>query len=297
MRKLAYLLTSLLVCGCFFDNKTEVEPNKKVQKTEVLGGEIYLKDIHGVDRGAEAEAYVGLYKVENEKKEIVSRFYRGMTREVTANTSPCTIERKQKKAQRSVKLMEILSVGKFGFTTLSSEELVDIPETENHTYHKTLKEGMPSGAYKFVAEGNGRVPKFGVLLSMPEDLTKVIINGSDFSTDPVNIKKSENLKASWNSTVYENEKDTILLKVLTENNDEYIDLICGVKERTLKKENGMTTWEIDKAEFQDLALTTDLEKLALIGLFRYHHIIANDREPLFDLVGMRMYNTRGGVGE
>ncbi len=298
MRKFVYLLLSVLVAGCFFDNKTEVDPNKKLQRTEVVGGEIYLKDIHGVEHGAGTEALFKMYSIEDDKKESSTRLYRGMTREVVAQSSNCTVQHNPIDAAKStLKAKEIISVGKLSFTISNSQQLIDLTESDKHLYSTTLKEGMPGGSYKYIAAGKGSAPKFGVLLSMPEDLTKVIVNGADFSTDPATIKKSENVKASWNSTLYDNENDIIMIKILTQTKSEFVDLICAVREQTLRKENGMTSWEIDKEEFKDLALTTDLAKPALIGVFRYHHLTQEDREPLLDLIGMRMYNSAAVILE
>jgi len=282
----------MIITGCFFDSKTEPNPNVQNQKSEIVGGEIIMQDVHGVNRGADAEAQFGMYQVNNQQK--LSRMYRGLSRQVTAESSPCSISRSPIKAPTGSS-RELVSVGRLLFGPLTSENLLEMKENSRHAYQYLLNEGIAAGLYQFVAEGKDKAPKFAEVLSMPEDLTQVLVNGFDFSKDPVNIKKSENMNISWNATSFENERDSIILTVMTDTQDEHVDLNCKIQERTLGKENKMTNWVIDKKEFQDMPTTST--NLGMIALLRYHILERKNKEPVLNLIGLRMYNTVAGIGE
>ncbi len=291
MKKLVYFGISVFLTGCFFDNKAE-DTSKKPQLEQFPVGVLIMQDVHGPKSGADLEAAFWIQSVEKPAK--ISRQYRGFLGATdAAESNVCKISRRPQPTEKPAEA-QYLSAGNLSFGVANSQTMTPMKEYKNHFYQLPLTSGIGSNLFQIAGSGSKEIPKFIVPLSFPEDLTTMVVNNFDFSKDPVNVKKSENLKVTWNAALLEDERDYMELAILTDTEKEQIDLHCRFQEKLLLRNDKTMSWEISKEYLQELPLTTQPGKITVA---RTRTAIINTRLPVTQTIGTRVFQTIVGVGE
>jgi hypothetical protein len=189
-----------------------------------------------------------------------------------------------------------LTVGEVSFGTGQSD-LTPLQEDTNHLYQLSLQPNFPGGIYYALVKGTSTAPHFSLKMAMPESMNHVLAQGQDFETSSSTaFRKSETLQLSWDAptTDLDIQSNQMELVVVSQNDQETVQLVCGILEKDLMANSPTVNWAIPNNYLQGLDATTK----GLLVLKRAQLREASSASiGVVDVESLRVYATNALIAE
>ncbi|MBI4404349.1 MAG: hypothetical protein HY537_09325 [Deltaproteobacteria bacterium] len=276
-RFLFLFLAAPFLCSCFLDKEDPGSKDPHVEKPAVLGVVAMIDNMRPT--GAGASIVAGFFK--KEQASAARLIHAEASREAKCalrTVQPSRDTRRTLFATSSSRSLKFLSAGAVSFGPAGQPSLSAIPQTASNLYGLALTPNFPAGFYSIRAEGAGDVPGFTDLLSVPEPMGGVLVNGIDVNNRP-NIKKSEQLVLRWNAPYFPNGGNGIEFWLTTDT----VELSCLIDESSLVPAGGVISWILPSSILTKLLVSSSAD----FGIERSHSRVKEISNLLVELRGSR----------
>ncbi len=269
MKSLLICLTvSACVSGCFFN----IHRDGKALNSGKLAGIVVLQDV----RGAWEETYVRAGFAALEQRTQLRTLWAENDRFNGLRTTPKAQSGGATSMQCGVGEVPArdidrdagwLSVGEFYYGEAEGSNLERIGEEADKSYLEILPAPFGPGMKKFVAQGLGEVPAFGVTAPVPVELEGAQVNGLPL-TDKTKliISRSQPLAIEWATPVSIGEYNVMGLDIAVEAKGKKFGLECAIFEKEFAAGLAAAKWNIPASVMSQLPVSGDV----LVRVSRRH---------------------------
>jgi hypothetical protein len=201
------------------------------------------------------------------------------------------------RAAAPAKLVRI-NVGKFGFgPALQSSLLLVDPITEEESikkfgnaeakdkYQVVLEPRIPAGAYVAVSDGTPDVDGFSEVLSMPEDVRHLRLNGYDFGDPRIEFDPKKPLDFYWRAPAITNDQNGLIMQVIHGQTDTIYGVACDMSEADVLTTSGYKNFSLNPTWFSEFPTTGQVS----VYFIRAHHRRPENKRSRIDIQGMRTF--------
>lgn len=181
-----------------------------------------------------------------------------------------------------------LSVGNVFFGPVLQNDLKKLDKSSQNIYQGILDVGLPAGAFQILAEGEAGVSAFGEVLTLPEQLQWVRVNGVDFGEPIMEYQRGDDLEVSWREPLIENSENKVLIAFTARDDKETFAVTCTADESDIMAVKSMKTFKIDAS------LLADAPKKAVVAmqLSRGHVLRPARKASVITLQGLRTFYSK-----
>ncbi len=152
-----------------------------------------------------------------------------------------------------------VSVGKLAFGAALQSSFLELKADQNYHYTAVLPTVVPAGLYQIAAEGAEFVDSFGEILSVPEEVRSLRLNGMDFGNPTMEFDPSRPLEVFWREPGIANDQNGILAELSMQDANYTYALTCALREEDIPTVKGYKVWNLDSAWFSELPKTGSVE--------------------------------------
>jgi hypothetical protein len=145
-----------------------------------------------------------------------------------------------------------VSVGAVGFGPALQTSLIELEASQNFVYSANLDPGVPAGAYVLAAGGTEEIPAFQELLSMPEEVRNLRIDGYEFGDPAWLMRRDEPTEFSWRAPSVPNEDNVIFVDVVARTDSQEFIVSCAGYESAMSKDKGFHDWTLGSGWLSDI---------------------------------------------
>ncbi len=275
MKKILYVLVATSVCGCLLTQSDPAPPVKRpflegkvvVEHVTVPNqGEITALNagfrIRPADKGT-APKPVGVHLATEEGR---FRAANELLRTDPGRAPECQKLKISKKPSASTEKPVApaepgwLDIGKIGFGPALQPNLTFLELTSQKRYQTVFRLGLPPGAYQLLNDGTPDTPPLREVLSMPEEVFSLRLNGKDFGDPFVAFQPAKDLALSWREPAPPpNERNGIMMEIVVEDADYLYGVFCAKYESEIPVTANRKQWSLDEAWFAEFPRTGDGE--------------------------------------
>ncbi len=181
--------------------------------------------------------------------------------------------------------LERVNVGTLGIGPVLQEAFEIFQVSETNRYQAILKPATPAGAYAIVSEGNETADSFSEILTLPEQVRHLRINGVDFGDVMLDFEPARNQELFWAEPAIANAANGIVFEITQKEGSLLRDVSCAILEQDIPAVEGFKTWTLDKAWFSEIS------KAEKVGFYfmRVHFRQTTTKRSQFQLQGSRTF--------
>ncbi len=181
-----------------------------------------------------------------------------------------------------------LSVGNVFFGPVLQNDLKKLDKSSQNVYQGILDVGLPAGAFQILAEGEAGVTAFGEVLTLPEQLQWVRVNGVDFGEPIMEYRRGDDLEVSWREPLIENSENKVLVAFTARDDKETFVTTCTADESDIMAVKSMKTFKIDASLLRD----TPKKAVVAVQLSRGHVLRPARKTSVITLQGLRTFYSK-----
>lgn len=270
MKKILYVLVTVSVTGCLL---TQNDP-APVEKKPFLEGKVVVEDMIISNQGQLSVLNAG-FKIRPENQSsapkpvgarlatLEGRFQAtsDLLRTDPGRGPECQKAKIAKKPNQPTDKPEApvdegwIGVGKIGFGPALQPNLQILEENSQKRYQAVLRLGIADGAYQLVNDGTPKTPAFREVLSMPEKLSHLRLNGKDFGDPTMEFQPAKDLDLFWREPSIPNDRNGIMMEIMVEDADSIYDVFCAKYESDIPAADFHKKWTLDDAWFAEFPRT------------------------------------------
>ncbi|MBY0369893.1 hypothetical protein K2X33_04350 [bacterium] len=278
MKRLVWL-APVFLCGCLLQ-QTDPAP---VKTKGVLMGSLMVetKQFSNITAMGQVSAVFKLIEPQAPAPKAITAFSTVLqeTRGVCTRKVSPNVDVKQEDP-------EYTDVGDVVFGPALQQAATPLIKGDNREYFTSISPAFPAGAFQFQTTGTDKVDRVaGAMLSMPEPVTGLRINGKDFGDPLLKLTVDHPVTYFWRMPGVENSKDQLLIRFVAKDADNVYEVSCRRPESDLASQAGFREWEIDSSWFQDFPENKRVETYFM----RYHAMAVRDRVSDIESYGIRTY--------
>lgn len=266
MKKILYVLVAVSVSGCLLTQSDPAPPEKK----PFLEGQVVVEDMIVSNQGQLSVLNAG-FKLRPETqsgapKPVGARLVtaEGRFKETSdlLRTDPgrgpeCQKAKVAKKPSQPTEQPEAptdegwIGVGTIGFGPALQPNLQILEPNSQNRYQAVLRLGIADGAYQLVNDGTPRTPAFREVLSVPEKVSHLRLNGKDFGDPTMEFRPTQDLDLFWREPSIPNDRNGIMMEMMAEDDDYIYDVFCAKYESDIPAADNHKQWTLGDAWFAE----------------------------------------------
>jgi hypothetical protein len=198
------------------------------------------------------------------------------------------VEKKPAAPQPLPSNLERVSLGTLGFGPALQQTLLLIQPGKDKRYSVALDSRIPAGAYQLVSNGTDDTDPLSEILSMPEEVRFLRMNGEDFGERAFTWDPTKGLDVKWREPGIVNDQNGILIEAFVEDSKFIYDLSCAAREEDIPSLGGDKRWNLDSAWFSEFPS----KGTGSFYFIRAHYRMPETRRTKFQLQGSRTFFSR-----
>ncbi len=198
------------------------------------------------------------------------------------------VEKKPATPQPLPPNLERVSLGTLGFGPALQQTLLLIQPGKDKRYSVALDSRIPAGAYQVVSNGTDDTDPLSEILSMPEEVRSLRMNGEEFRARSFSWDLTKGLDVKWREPGIVNDQNGILIEAFVEDAKYIYDLSCAAREEDIPSLSGDKRWNLDPAWFSEFPSKGN----ASFYFIRAHYRITESRRTKFQMQGSRTFFSR-----
>lgn len=152
-----------------------------------------------------------------------------------------------------------ISVGKLAFGPALQTTFQELSIDKNLRYGSAISAAVPAGLYQVEAGGAGPVEPFGEILSVPEEVRSLRLNGMDFGNPTMEFDVARSLELFWREPAVVNDRNGVFAEVVAQDAGHVYAVTCAMREEDVPSVKGYKIWNLDSPWFSDLPRSGKVE--------------------------------------
>lgn len=298
LNAVVWSIALVTLSGCFFSQEA---PQNQISEQSVILGHVRLTDMTISNQGAIATIEAQFAKHTEKKTEPISIAKPTIFNldeaapamlpvSLTQQTRGPSCETKRLSRSEESRAEDMaLSVGNLYFGPALQNNLMRLDKNSKNIYQAILTPGLPAGAYEVITpDGEEGVPPFSDILTLPEQLEWIRVNGIDFGEPNMEYRKHDKLEVMWREPRFANSQNLMLIQFVGRTDDEALVMTCGALEADIMATKEMKTWSIDASYLRDIPSTASVS----IQITRAHELTPQRQNTRLILQGLRTFYSK-----